>query len=139
MHHYTTRAGRRYPELMRVLARVLLNGAALLVAAWLTPGLYLEGAGVALLAGAVLGIVNALLKPLLIVFTLPFTLLTLGLFLFVVNAICLGVTAWLVPGFEIAGFGSALLGALVVTVVSWMLNGLVLGPMTRPERRSLNR
>ena len=116
---------------MRLLARILLNGVALLVAAWFTPGLHLAGPGTALVAGAVLGIVNALVKPVLILLTLPFTLVTLGLFLFIVNALCLGLTAALVPGFDIDGFWAALIGALLVSVVSWMLNGLLLDPIGR--------
>jgi putative membrane protein len=116
---------------MRFLARLLLNGIAILVAAWLVPGLQLAGTGSALIAGAILGLVNALVRPVLFLLTLPFTLLTLGLFIFVLNALCLGLTAALVPGFEIAGFWSALFGALVVSIVSWILNGLVLSPDER--------
>ena len=114
------------------LARLLLNGIAIVVAAWLVPGVTLTGPVPAIIAGAILGIVNALVKPVLIILTLPFTLVTLGLFLFVVNAICLGLTAALVPGFSIDGFVSAFLGALLVTVVSWVLNA-VAGP-TRSEQ-----
>lgn len=110
---------------MRFLARVLLNAVAIAVAAWFVPGLHLTGGGSALLAGAILGLVNVLVKPVLILLTLPFTLLTFGLFLFVVNAICLGATAALVPGFDIDGFWWAVLGALVVSVVSWILNGVL--------------
>jgi putative membrane protein len=73
----------------------------------------------------VLGFVNAIIRPVLVILTLPFTLITLGLFIFIVNAICLAVTAWLVPGFSIAGFGSALGGALVVSLVSWVVSALV--------------
>ena len=113
------------------LARLLLNGIAIVVAAWLVPGVTLTGPVPAIIAGAILGIVNALVKPVLIILTLPFTLITLGLFLFVVNAICLALTAALVPGFSIEGFVSAFLGALLVTVVSWVLNA-VAGP-TRNE------
>ena len=116
---------------MRLLARILLNGLAIIVAAYFVPGLTLAGPGTALIAGAILGVVNALVRPVLIVLTLPLTLLTLGLFLFVVNALCLGATAAVVPGFEVQGFWSALLGALVVSVVSWILNGLLLDPVTR--------
>jgi putative membrane protein len=69
--------------------------------------------------------VNAIVPPLLIVLTLPFTLLTLGLFIFIVNAICLGIVAWLVPGFSITGFWAAFFGALVISIVSWLLNGIL--------------
>ena len=117
---------------MSFLVRLLLNGIAIVVAAWLVPGITLTGLVPAVIAGAILGVVNALVKPILIILTLPFTLVTLGLFLFVVNAICLALTAALVPGFGIDGFFSAFLGALLVTVVSWILNA-VAGP-TRSEQ-----
>jgi putative membrane protein len=106
----------------------LLNGIAILVAAWLVPGFELSGTGAALAAGALLGLVNVSIRPILLVLTLPFTLITLGLFIFVVNAICVGLTAALIPGFSIAGYWAAFLGALVVSVVSWILNGLLLAP-----------
>jgi len=91
----------------------------------------LAGPGTALVAGAILGLVNVLVKPVLVVLTLPLTLVTLGLFLFVVNALCLGATAAVVPGFEISGFWAAMAGALVVSVVSWILNGVFLDPIRR--------
>jgi putative membrane protein len=116
---------------VRWLARLLLNGLAIIAAAWFVPGLRLAGPGTALIAGAILGLVNVLVKPVLFVLTLPLTLVTLGLFIFVVNAICLAATAALVPGFDIVGFWPALAGALVVSVVSWLLNGLLLGPVRR--------
>ena len=115
---------------MGFLARLLLNGIAIVVAAWLVPGVTLTGPVPAIIAAAILGIVNALVRPVLILLTLPFTLVTLGLFLFVVNAICLALTAALVPGFSIDGFVAAFLGALLVTVVSWVLNA-VAGPSER--------
>ena len=117
---------------MRFLARLFLNGIAIIVAAWFVPGLRLSGALPALLAGVLLGFVNALVRPVLFLLTLPLTLLTLGLFIFVLNAICVGLTAAVVPGFEIDGFLSALIGALLITVVSWILNGLLLSRSERP-------
>ena len=110
---------------MRFLARVILNGIAIIVAAWLIPGLQLSGLLPALIAGAILGVVNALVRPVLLILTLPLTLVTLGFFIFVVNALCLGLTAALVPGFEISGFWAAFFGALLVTIVSWILSGLL--------------
>ena len=118
---------------MRVLARVLLNGIAIIAAAYLVPGVLLAGPGTALVAGLILGGVNVLVRPVLLVLTLPLTLLTLGLFIFVVNALCLGLTAALVPGLEIAGFWSMLFGALVVSVVSWILNGFMLDPIDHKD------
>lgn len=111
---------------MRFLAGLILNAIAIVVAAWLVPGFDLSGTGAALAAGALLGLVNVLIRPVLLVLTLPFTLITLGLFIFVVNAICVGLTAALIPGFTIASYWAAFLGSLVVSVVSWILNGVLL-------------
>lgn len=116
---------------MRLLARFLLNALALLVAAYFLPGLHLASPEAALLAGVALGLINAIVRPLLILLTLPLTLLTLGLFIFVVNAICLVITAWLVPGFTVDGFLYALAGALMVSVVSWILSGVLIAPRER--------
>ncbi len=110
---------------MRFLLRLLLNGLAIMVAAWFVPGVRLAGVVPAILAGALLGLVNALVRPILLLLTLPFTLLTLGLFIFIVNAICFALTAALVPGFDLSGFFAAFFGALVVTIVSWVVNGLL--------------
>ena len=99
--------------------------------AWLLPGIRITGPLSALLAGVILGFVNAIVRPVLFFLTLPLTLLTLGLFIFVLNAICFGLTAFLVPGFTIDGFFSAVFGALLVSVVSWILNGLVVGRRER--------
>ena len=107
---------------MRFLARLLLNTVAIFIAAYLIPGVILTGPIPALVAGVILGFVNAIVKPVLILLTLPFTLITLGLFLFVVNALCFGLTAALVPGFDLTGFWAAFFGALVVTIVSWIVN-----------------
>ena len=120
---------------MRFLARLLLTGLAILAAAWLVPGLHVSGTGAALAAGALLGLVNVSVKPVLVLLTLPFTLVTLGLFLLIVNALCLWFTAWLIPGFEIDGIWPATLGAIVVSVVSWILNGLLLPDPAGPGRR----
>src|SRR5687768_6313784 len=117
--------------MMRFLARLALNGVAIIVAAYFVPGLDLAGPGAALMAGFVLGFVNALVRPVLFFLTLPLTLLTLGLFIFVLNAICLGLTAALVPGFAVSGLAAALVGALIVSVVSWILNGLLLSKTER--------
>jgi putative membrane protein len=103
------------------VVRALVNAATIALAAALIPGLHLGGAWPALLAGVVLGLVNAVVRPVLIVLTLPLTLVTLGLFLLVLNGVCLALTAWLVPGFDVDGFLPAFLGALVISAVSWLL------------------
>ena len=106
---------------MGFLLRVLINAAAIWVAASLIPGIDLGGLGPALLAALVLGVVNAIVRPILIFLTLPITLVTLGLFIFVLNAFCLWLTSVIVTGFVVHGFKAAFLGALVIAVVSWVL------------------
>ena len=76
-------------------------------------------------AALVLGVVNAIVRPIAIVLTLPITLLSLGLFLWVINAGMIGLAAWFLDGFQIAGFGSALLGAIVVSLTGWIGNGFI--------------
>jgi putative membrane protein len=85
-----------------------------------------------LLTALVFGLVNAFVRPVLVLLSLPFTLVTLGLFLLVVNAAMLGLTSWLVPGFDVAGFWPALWGAVVVSVMSWAAARLFTG--TTAER-----
>ena len=111
---------------MRFLLRLILNAVAIIVAAYLIPGIYVASPGAALVAALALAIVNAIVRPVLLLLTLPLTILTLGLFIFVVNAICLALVAWLVPGFGVSGFGAALLGALVISLVSWLLSSLLI-------------
>jgi putative membrane protein len=107
------------------LVRLLVSALSLWLASAIVPGMHIEGMGSLVLAALLLGIVNAIFRPFVIFLTLPFTILTLGLFLFVVNAAMLGLVAWLLPGFTIQSFWSALLGSLVVsivgTVLSWMI------------------
>lgn len=110
---------------MRFLMRIVLNTVGVLLAARIIPGISVASASAALLAGLALGVVNAIIRPVLIVLTLPFTLLTLGLFIFIVNAACLALVAWLVPGFSVHGFGSALIGSVFITLVSWLLSTLL--------------
>jgi putative membrane protein len=108
-----------------LLLRVLINAAALWVAASLIPGVRVDGVGYTLLAALVLGIINAIVRPVLVFLTFPITLLTLGLFIFVLNAFCLWLTSRLVPGIEVHGFWAAFLGALVVSAVSWILTAFL--------------
>ncbi len=111
---------------MRFLLRLILNAVAIIVAAYLIPGISVASPGAALVAALALAIVNAIVRPVLLLLTLPLTILTLGLFIFVINAICLAIVAWVVPGFGVSGFGAALLGALVISLVSWMLSSLLI-------------
>ncbi|MGH7375935.1 MAG: phage holin family protein [Candidatus Methylomirabilales bacterium] len=110
---------------MGFLVRVLVNAMAILVAAAVVPGIEVHGAASTLGAGLVLGLVNAVVRPILLILTLPLTLLTLGLFLFVLNALCLWFTAALVKGFVVSGFWAAIFGAFLVSVVSWFLTAFL--------------
>lgn len=110
---------------MGFLLRLVVNAAALWVAAQLVPGIVVTGFTPLFLAALVLGLINAVVRPILLILTLPLTLVTLGLFIFVLNAFCLWLTSRIVPGFEIHTFGAALLGALVVSIVSWLVTAFV--------------
>jgi putative membrane protein len=110
---------------MGFLLRVVVNILALVLAASVVPGIRLDGVLPAIAAGLLLGLVNALVRPVLLILTLPVTLVTLGLFLFVLNGLCLWLVASVVRGFHVAGFWSAVLGALCVSVVSWIVTALV--------------
>jgi putative membrane protein len=110
---------------MGFLARVLVNALAIYLAAAAVPGVEITGILAALVAGLVFGLVNAFVRPVLLVLTLPLTLLTLGLFLFVLNAFCFWLTSALVKGFDVHGFWAALFGALLVSVVSWALTAFL--------------
>jgi putative membrane protein len=111
--------------MLTLLARWLVNAAALLLVAYLYPGVQVDSFVAALLAALVLGLVNAIVRPLLVVLTLPVTLLTLGLFLFVINALLFWLVAELVQGFAVGGFWAALLGSVLYSIVtlltSWIL------------------
>lgn len=107
---------------MRFLLRLLLNGVAIVIAATLINGIHLSGAPAALIAGVILGLINAVIRPVLRILTFPITILTLGLFTLVINAVCFALTAYLVPGFDIDGAVPAFLGALLVSIVSWLLS-----------------
>jgi putative membrane protein len=111
---------------VRLLIVWLLNALALLAVAYLMPSVRMESFGAALIAALVLGLANALVRPILVLLTLPVTVLTLGLFLLVINgAVFLGV-ARLVSGFEVAGLWPAILAAILYSIVSWLLSALIL-------------
>ena len=110
---------------MGILVRILINALAIVATAQVIPGIELNGVLAALAAGLVLGVVNGVVRPILVFLTLPLTLLTLGLFLFILNGLCLWLTAALVKGFEIHGFWPAVFGALLVSIVSWILTAFL--------------
>lgn len=103
------------------LVRLAINALGLWLATRVVPGMHLAPGGGTLLAAALLlGIVNALVRPVAIVLTLPVTVVTLGLFLLVVNAGMLALVAWLLDGFRLSGFGAALLASIIVSLTSWL-------------------
>ena len=110
---------------MGFLLRVLVNVLAIVLAAHLVPGIEVDGVLSAVAAGLLLGVVNAVVRPVLLVLTLPITLVTLGLFLLVLNGLCLWLVAAVVRGFHVSGFWPAVLGALVVSALSWIVTALV--------------
>jgi putative membrane protein len=110
---------------MGFLIRVLVNALAIWLATEIVPGIEAKSLTIVLVAAIVLGLVNAIVRPILLVLTLPLTLVTLGLFLFVLNAICLWLTSAVVPGFDVRGFWPAFWGALLVSALSWAVNGFV--------------
>lgn len=103
----------------------LVTAVSLFVTAYIVPGFTVTSFGAALLASVVLGLVNAIIKPILVILTLPLTILTLGLFLFVVNAITIWLAGALTPGFTVTGLLPALLGSIVLTLVASGINFLV--------------
>ena len=107
------------------LVRLLVAAAGLWLAQALVPGVEIHGAGTLLVAALLLGVVNAFVRPLIVLLTFPITIVTLGLFLWVINAAMLGLVARLLDGFALHGFGSALLGALIVSLTSWIASWYV--------------
>ena len=106
------------------LGHWLATAIALMAADWMLDGVHV-GSALALAFGALLlGLVNALVRPVLVLLTLPITILTLGLFYLVINGVAFALASALAPGFSVSSFGSAVAGALVVTLVSWGLSGL---------------
>jgi putative membrane protein len=116
-----------------VLLRWFVLTVAVLTACWLLDGIRVNGIFPALLAAALLGILNAVFRPILILLTLPVNILTLGLFTFVINALMLMIVSAVIPGFDIRGFWTAVLGALIISAASGLLN-LFIGGKGRVER-----
>ena len=110
---------------MRLLLVWILNAVALLAVAYLFPGVQIQDWKAAAVAALVLGLVNALIKPILVILTLPVTILTLGLFLLVINALVFWAVASFVDGFNVGGFGSAFVGAVLYSVISSLLSLLI--------------
>lgn len=109
---------------MSMLFSLLVQGIAVFLTAYVLPGVKLDGYLTAIVVAIVLGIANAIIKPILVLFTLPLNILTLGLFTFVINAFIVEIVDYLIQGFSVGGFINALLFSLVLSIVSGILNAL---------------
>jgi putative membrane protein len=116
------------------LLRAVFAGAGLWLAAHVVHGLYFDSVGSLMAAAVLLGLINASVRPVLVILTLPLTLITLGLFLLVINAGMLGLTSIFLRGFHLHGFGAAFLGAIIVSVTSW-IGAMILSPKSVGRRR----
>lgn len=112
---------------MKLIVVWLLNALALLAVAYLMPSIHVAGFTGALIAAAVIGLVNVLIRPVLVLLTLPVTLLTLGLFILVINGLLFFLVGSILQGFEVASLWSGILGAILYSLISWVLTALILG------------
>ena len=115
------------------LVRLLITAFSLWVADVLLPGMAITGVGALVVSALLLGLVNAVIRPIILILTLPLTVLTLGLFILVVNGISLALVAWFVPGFQLANLLAATLGAIIVGLTGWLASAFV-GGSGRIER-----
>jgi putative membrane protein len=115
------------------LFRLVITAMGLWVAATVVPGMAISGAGALVVSALLLGLVNAVIRPVILILTLPLTVLTLGLFILVVNGISLALVAWLVPAFTLSGLLPATLGAIIVGLTGWFASAFV-GGSGRIER-----
>ncbi|HEY5814230.1 MAG TPA: phage holin family protein [Terrimicrobiaceae bacterium] len=107
--------------------RWLVTTVAVLIATHLIPGMSYEGFGTLLGASLLLGIINAFIRPVLLLLSLPWIIMTMGLFIFVINALLLLLVSKIIPGFQVSGFWSAFFGAIVISMVSWLLSSFFRG------------
>lgn len=118
-----------------VITRWLVITAAILLASWFVSGIRVDSLLTAIIAAGILGLINVFIRPVLIILTLPLSIITLGVFTFFINALLLELVAYIIPGFEVEGFLAAFLGALIISVVSWLANFFIVKNNTgRPQR-----
>jgi putative membrane protein len=111
--------------ILRVLLVWLINTVALIAVAYLMPSISVSSFGAALVAALVLGLINAVVRPVLVLLTLPVTILTLGLFIFVLNGLLFWAVGTWLEGFNVGGFWAGVLGAILFSIVSWLLSAIV--------------
>ncbi|QHI98996.1 phage holin family protein [Xylophilus rhododendri] len=112
---------------MKLIIKWVLSAAALLFVAYLYSGVQISGFGSAMIAAAVIGLFNVILRPILVVLTLPVTIITLGLFLFVINALMFWAASGVLEGFHVRGFGAALIGSLIYSVIGMVIESALGG------------
>jgi putative membrane protein len=111
---------------MRLLLTWIINAAALFAVPYLMQSVRVDSFATALVAALILGLVNTLIRPILVLLTLPVTIITLGLFIFVINGLMFWLVANFIKGFSVAGFSSAVIGALLYSIISWALSTLLI-------------
>jgi len=115
---------------MNIIVRFLLNGLAVFLTDYLLSGVHIENYGYAILVAIVLSLVNAIVKPVLIIFTIPITFVTMGLFLLVINAMMIQLTDWFIDGFTVEGFW----WALAFSIILWLFNSMF-GDLTKEKKK----
>lgn len=110
---------------MKILSKWIISTLAILLAAYLIPGISVSGVYIAIIIAVLLGLINAIIRPIVVILTLPINIVTLGLFTFVINGFFFWLLSTFIKGFEINGFWTAVLGALVVSIISWTGNQLI--------------
>lgn len=110
---------------MGLLIRWLILTAAITIASYLIGGIEVRGLFSAFFAAAILGVLNVFFRPILLILTLPINIMTLGLFTFLINAVILKMVSGVIPGFQVHGFWSAIIGALVISVVNWLITSFI--------------
>jgi putative membrane protein len=108
-----------------IIIRWLVITVAILISSMIIPGIRVDSLSTAIIAAGLLGIINTFIRPILIILTLPLNIITLGLFSFFINAFLLRLVAYFVEGFSVDGFGAAFLGALVISIVNWLVNRFI--------------
>ncbi len=112
--------------MLKLIAAWIVNALALLAVAYFVPGIHVSGFAIAMIAAVVIGLANILIKPILTILTLPITILTLGLFIFVINGLLFWGVGYFLQGFEVTSFKAGIIGSLAYSVISWLLAAIVI-------------
>jgi putative membrane protein len=111
---------------VKFIVNLVISALSIGLAAHIVPGIHVENLMTLFIAAFLFGLLNAVVRPILVILTLPITILSLGLFLFIINAAIFALVAWILPGFSISSFGSAILGWLIVGLASWLVSAILL-------------